>query len=93
MTARCWCAGAVTITNTTISGNTSEQGGGVSVYNAGPATLTNVTVSHNSTDKEGGGIYNDSSTVQLANTIVGGNNAPEARTATLSATSPRWASI
>ena len=69
-------AGPVTITNSTISGNTSKYGGGLNFYYAQTATLTNVTVSQNSAEAEAGGIYNLGTTVQLGNTIVAGNIGP-----------------
>ncbi len=68
--------GVVTITNTTISGNTANVGGGVSFFQAGLATVTNVTVARNTAHQRGGGIYSYSGTVELANTIAAGNSAP-----------------
>ena len=51
-------AGTVTLTNSTVSGNSARNGGGI--YNQGGALtlLTNSTVSGNSADNSGGGIYN-----------------------------------
>ncbi len=52
-------AGAVDITNTTISGNTANEGGGLWNSGVGTLTLTNSTVSGNSaTGSDGGGIFN-----------------------------------
>ena len=49
--------GAVALTNSTVSGNTSaEEGGGIHNY-GGTFTLTNSTVSGNSTSLKGGGIF------------------------------------
>ena len=62
----------LTITNSTISGNTSATGGGVASYcpNFGPVTITNSTISNNSANvNSGGGIFNQSY-VTLINSIV-----------------------
>ena len=56
------------LTNCTISGNTSQdKGGGIydsgqddgGIYDSGPLTLTNCTISGNTSQDEGGGIYID----------------------------------
>ncbi len=60
----------VTVTNTTISGNSAYYGGGI--YNSYIGTLTNVTLSGNN-GTVGGGIVQDSSysrTITLTNTII-----------------------
>ena len=49
--------GAVTITNSTISGNTASWGGGINHLGSGTLTVTNSTISGNSASF-GGGIYN-----------------------------------
>jgi hypothetical protein len=65
--------GTLTVTNSTLSGNTGYGGG---VYNSGTATVTNSTLSGNAA-AEGGGIWN-TGTATLKNTIVAnspsGNN-------------------
>ena len=64
-----------TITNSTISGNTStDEGGGV--WNDGKLDLTNVTITDNQAEF-GGGIFNAGSAgdLTLTNTIVAGNSA------------------
>ncbi len=60
------------ITNTTISGNVANDGGGV-VVRVGELTLNNVTVSDN-TAEYGGGILVDD-TLTLNRTIISGNSA------------------
>ena len=68
--------GTTTLTNCTVSGNTSggEGGGLYNIYTN--ATLTNCTVSGNSA-LAGGGLYNGRGTIteNLGNTIVAGNTA------------------
>ena len=67
--------GTATLTNCTVSGNsTYSQGGGLEIY-SGTATLTNCTVSGNSAGEFGGGVLNaiPTNTVTLNNTIVAGN--------------------
>ena len=72
----------ITLTNCTISSNTSQDEGG-GIYNHGPLTLTNCTISGNTSQDEGGGIYSHTELmpngnpepVTLNNTIVAGNSA------------------
>ena len=67
-------AGAVSLINSTITANSSEEGGGIDNY--GGLSLTNCTVADNSSQDDGGGINNDvSGTMTLANTIVADNSA------------------
>jgi predicted outer membrane repeat protein len=61
------------ITNTTISGNVADYGGGV-VVRVGELALNNVTVSDNTAGYSGGGILVDD-TLTLNRTIVSGNSA------------------
>jgi CSLREA domain-containing protein len=76
----CNIGSTMSITNSTISGNTAQDSGG-GVYNSS-ATLTMqyVTLSHNTADSdadgggEGGGIYNTGGTVNLQNTIIAANS-------------------
>jgi cysteine-rich repeat protein len=71
--------GPITLTNSTVSGNSaSQEGGGIFNYYE-PVTLTNSTVTGNSAG-EGGGIFSVSGPVTLTSTIVanspsGGNCA------------------
>jgi CSLREA domain-containing protein len=63
----------LTITNSTISGNSAgTSGGGIS--NWGTATITNSTISGNSAGTVGGGISNQTGgTLTISNSIVAGN--------------------
>ena len=58
----------LTITNSTISGNTAAFGGGI--FNSGPLTIANTTVTGN-TASEGGGIYSNGSLTIINSTISG----------------------
>ncbi len=66
-------SGTLTLTNSTISGNTAAQGGGIE--NRGTLTLTNSTVTGNMSLAGGGGILNLSGTLTLTNSTVSGNTA------------------
>ena len=66
--------GTLNISNSTISDNTANDGGGI--YNfSGTQTLTNSTVSGNTASASGGGIYNSSDTMTLINSTVTDNVA------------------
>jgi hypothetical protein len=67
--------GTLTLTNSTVSGNTAGFGAGI--YNAnGRLTLANSTVSGNTAGTGGGGIYNaNGGTLTLTNSTVSGNTA------------------
>ena len=78
--------GSITVTNSTISGNTSNTAPGGGIYDAGgyvlPLLLVNCTVADNTASTAqtpGGGIFNNGITggkeTELANTIVAGNHA------------------
>ncbi|WP_430014925.1 Calx-beta domain-containing protein [Microcystis protocystis FBCC-A270] len=65
--------GTLTITNSTITGNTAHTGGGI--YNAhGKLTLTNSTISGNTAGWGGGGIFSDG-TLTITNSTISGNTA------------------
>ena len=64
--------GTLTLTNSTVSDNTAQVGGGIN--NSGTLTLTNSTVSGNTAQVYGGGISNNG-TLTLTNGTVSGNNA------------------
>jgi CSLREA domain-containing protein len=67
-------SGALSLTNSSMSGNPAEsQGGGIS--NSGTLVVTNSTLSGNHS-KTGGGIYN-TGTLLLGNTTVQGNSSLE----------------
>jgi len=69
----------LTLSNTTISGNTSQlSGGGISHKDSGEGAtvvLNNVTLVNNSSDAKGGGIYNDSANIIINQSIISGNTA------------------
>jgi len=66
-----WNNGALTLTNSTVSGNIGYESGGIA--NSGTLTLTNSTVSGNGAS-QGGGITN-SGTLTLTNSTVSGNRS------------------
>jgi len=68
-----WVAGTLTLTNSTVSGNTAYVGGGI--WTTGTLTLTNSTVSGNTATANGGGIYTSTGTLTLTNSAVSGNSA------------------
>ena len=71
-------SGTLTITNTTLSGNSSPGSFGGAINNAGGGTLsiTNSTFSANSTTGGfGGAIYNNGTTVDITNSTFSGNGA------------------
>src|SRR6266498_1785327 len=67
-------SGQVTITNSTISGNSSGDIGG-GIHASGQVSIVNSTISGNSSGASGGGIYNLRSSLHLANTTISGNSA------------------
>jgi predicted outer membrane repeat protein len=67
--------GTLTLTNSTVYGNTTGHSGG-GIDNGGALTLNNSTVSSNTTSSNGGGIFNHGSgTLALTNSTVSGNTA------------------
>lgn len=66
--------GMLTVTNSTISGNSTPTGGGGGFSNTGTVTLSNVTITKN-TAAQGGGIFQTaaSGAINFNNTIVAGN--------------------
>ncbi len=66
--------GNLTLTNSTVSGNTAGADGG-GIFNQGNLTLTNSTVSGNAAGSVGGGIHLGGGTVTLTNSTVSGNAA------------------
>ncbi|RQH27702.1 DUF4347 domain-containing protein [Okeania hirsuta] len=65
--------GIATVTNSTISGNTSGFDGG-GIDNDGTATVNNSTISENVASRFGGGINNDG-TVTVTDSTISGNSA------------------
>ncbi|QAY67084.1 choice-of-anchor Q domain-containing protein [Paenibacillus protaetiae] len=68
---------AITVQNTTFSGNSAQYGGGIvsSAGNGGSAVpvFDHITVAENSSFQEGGGLYIAGGSVQLTGSIVSGN--------------------
>jgi len=73
-------AGTLTLTNSTLSGNTAGRNGGGLYQTAAEATVTNCTITANLADSigngfaEGGGICHSGGVLNLHNTIVAGNS-------------------
>ena len=70
--------GTLTLTTSTVTGNTIDWGGGGGIDNRGLLTLTRTTVSDNSVlsvASDGGGILN-SGTLTITNSTVSGNTSP-----------------
>ena len=69
-------AGTVTVTNSTLSGNSADYGGGGIANYCGTLTVTNSTLSGNSANTyEGGGIYNYYGTVTVTGSTLSDNSA------------------
>ena len=69
--------GTLTLTNTTVSGNsTGIEGHGGGIYNVGTLFVNNSTIIDNEADLRGGGIHNSpGGVVRMINTIVAQNTA------------------
>ncbi|MDD3470677.1 MAG: right-handed parallel beta-helix repeat-containing protein, partial [Thermoguttaceae bacterium] len=69
--------GTLTVTNSTISGNTApdNDGGGGGICNFGTLTVTNSTISGNTASDAGGGIYNEDGMLTVTNSTISGNTA------------------
>jgi hypothetical protein len=67
--------GTLTVTNSTISGNSATSGGGI-YTDGGTLTVTNNTISGNSATS-GGGIYTDGGTLTVTKSTISGNSAAE----------------
>jgi CSLREA domain-containing protein len=66
-------SGTLTLTNSTVSGNSASFGGGIGNESGGMLTLTNTLISNNTAlGFEGGGIFNFG-TITLTNSTVSGN--------------------
>ncbi len=66
--------GTLTLTNSTLAGNSASAGGGGIFNDNGTLTLTNSTLAGNSASGGGGGIYNDNGTLKLTNSTLAGNS-------------------
>lgn len=70
--------GTVTITGSTVSGNSTTSHGGGGIYNAnhGSITVTDSKITDNSAAYDGGGIHNvNHATVAITNSTISGNSA------------------
>ena len=65
--------GTLTVSNSTLSGNSAEYRGG-GIYNTGAATVINSTLSGNSAGFVGGGIYS-TGTLEVRDSTLSGNSA------------------
>jgi hypothetical protein len=65
--------GTLTVTNSALSGNVANDGGGI--FNSSSSTLTvnNSAISGNSADTDGGGIYNNQGTLTVNNSAISSN--------------------
>ena len=64
---------SVSITDSTISGNTAAAAGGI--YTGGSLSITDSTVSGNTANGNAGGIYNDGGSLSITASTVSGNTA------------------
>ncbi len=68
--------GTLTVTNSTLSGNSARFGGAIANYPGTTLTVTNTTLSGNSASSDGGGIFNGSgSRVTITNSTLSGNSS------------------
>jgi fibronectin-binding autotransporter adhesin len=67
--------GVLTLTNSTVTNNTADIGGGISSDFGGTTNVSHSTISHNSARFGGGMSYANSSVVSARNTIIGENTA------------------
>ncbi|MCA2656015.1 right-handed parallel beta-helix repeat-containing protein, partial [Microcystis sp. M061S2] len=67
--------GTLTLTNSTISGNTATSGGGIYNNSWGTLTLTNSTISGNTATRYSGGGIDNSGTLTLTDSTISGNTA------------------
>ncbi len=68
--------GALTVSNSTLSGNTAaSEGGGIFNSFSGTATVSNSTLYGNGATGRGGGIYNANGTLAVSNSTLSGNFA------------------
>ena len=66
---------AVTVTNSTLSGNSADFGGGIYTGWRTTVSVTNSTLSDNRVGTSGGGIANSNGTVTVTNSTLSGNSA------------------
>jgi len=66
--------GTMTVSNSTVSGNTAAVGGG-GILNNGTMTVSNSTISGNTAGGGGGGIENNGGPLTVSNSTISGNTA------------------
>lgn len=66
--------GALTISNTTISGNAANTGGGISLLGS-TVDISSTTIVDNSATSLGGGLFSNQATVTVSNSTISGNQA------------------
>jgi hypothetical protein len=69
--------GTVTVTSSTISGNSADLAGGGILNNGGTVTVTGSTISGNSASSFGGGISNNGGTLIVINSTISGNSSAD----------------
>ncbi|MGB6742615.1 MAG: Ig-like domain repeat protein, partial [Terracidiphilus sp.] len=68
--------GTLTVTGSTISGNSASTGQGSGIFNAGTLTVTNSTIAGNAASGGvGGGVMNASGTLTVTDSTISGNSA------------------
>ncbi len=74
--------GSITVRNSTVTGNSGRDGGGISNTTGGTFTVVNSTISNNTASGSGGGLWNEADNFErlttrltLTNSTVSGNSA------------------
>ena len=67
--------GSITITESTISGNTAQDNGGGIFNEGGSITITRSTISGNTADYQGGGIFNREGSITITGSTISDNTA------------------
>jgi hypothetical protein len=71
-------AGTVNATNVTITGGSSQLGGGVTQYTGSTLNMTGGSISNNAASIEGGGLFSNGGTTTLTNVAMDSNKATTA---------------
>jgi hypothetical protein len=67
--------GALTLTESTLSGNSAPYGGGVYLWGTSTGTVLRSTIDHNSASADGGGVVVDGSQMTIIGSTLSGNSA------------------
>ena len=78
-------SGTLFVSNSTISGNTADCGGGIINNGTGTVTVTNSTISNNTASVYGGGIFADGN-LTVTNSTISGNTASKTNSGTINTT-------